>query len=245
MNIISTKLFELFPNESNEISFIFDFAKIESFYQFLERENLRGGFFSKRDTENILERHVIESIYHIYRIVKEIPVSRETKLADVGTGPGLPGFLFFCLKESPQVTLIDAQRRKLGLLEEFAVKSGFRRLNFIYDRAEDISNRKFDLVTTRSSVTFPWSAEVCIKLLNEGGFFVPFLGKFERKKEDEKLLENLGLLIEKSIQLDALNFLGARHLIFLKKVSKTKQGYPRSWKLIKEEMRHNGEDRLD
>ncbi|MCK6379947.1 MAG: class I SAM-dependent methyltransferase [Leptospiraceae bacterium] len=244
-DLILQRLSELFPEEKNEIETKFDFNKILKFYEFLQKENLRGGFFSKKDTENILERHLIESIYHVYRIVKEVSVSRETKLADVGTGPGLPGFLFYCLLEFPKVTLIDSQRRKLSLLEKFAKEEKFSEIQFIYSRAEEKVCKKFDIIVTRSVVSYPWSAEVCINLLNENGYFIPFLGKFIQKKEDEIYLENLGLNFKKVVRLSALGFLGERHLIFLKKTAKIKQGYPRSWKSIKEEMRHNGEDNLN
>ncbi|EMG20408.1 hypothetical protein LEP1GSC150_5072 [Leptospira interrogans serovar Copenhageni str. LT2050] len=38
---------------------------------FLKEKNEAGGFFSKRDSEEILDRHVLESIYHVYRITKK------------------------------------------------------------------------------------------------------------------------------------------------------------------------------
>ena len=154
-------------------------------------------------------------------------------------------FLFFCLKEYPDITLIDSQRRKLALLEKYCIENFKGQIKFIYSRAEEVQSKKFDIAVTRSSIPFPWSAEISLKLIKANGFFIPFLGKLENVEESGKFLNKMGFQLEKNIHLKELNFLGDRHIIFLKKSLETEKGFPRSWKIIKEEMRHNGENRLD
>lgn len=237
-NLIKNRISELFPELLNQIEKEFDFDKLEAYFHFLKEYNEAGGFFSKSDSENILDRHLIESIFHIHKILSSYPVSHETKLADIGTGPGLPGYIFFCLKTAPSITLVDSQMRRLGILEKFhREKFKDQKVKFIYGRVEDLKE-KFDLVVMRSTVKYPWSAEMIYKLLKINSIFIPFLGRRNYDLDfEKKMLENLGLKIEKEIDLDELEFLGKRHLKLLKKVAESKKGFPRSWEAISKEIK--------
>lgn len=237
-NLIKNRLSELFPELIHQIEDQFDFNKLEAYLQFLKDFNEIGGFFSKSDSENILDRHVIESIFHIHRIILSYPVSHETYLADIGTGPGLPGYIFFALRNTPMITLIDSQRRRLGILEKFHSENyADMKVKFIYGRVEDIKE-KFDLVVMRSTVKYPWSAEMIYKLLKTNSYFIPFLGKRNYDLAFEgKLLDNLGLKIEKEINIPELEFLGNRHMKLLKKTTESKKGFPRNWETISKEIK--------
>ncbi|MCE9500270.1 MAG: class I SAM-dependent methyltransferase [Leptospira sp.] len=242
-NIIENR----FPEQFEEIQKIFDFAKISEFHDFLMRENFKGGFFSKSDAGHVMDRHILESLYHVYLIQKLIPVSRETKIADVGTGPGLPGYLFYCLRIFPKLTLIDSQKRKLQWLEKFHTESsGNRDIRFLYSRAEEIKE-KFSIVITRSTIPYPWSAEVMSLMLTSNGYFIPFLGKADYDRElENKILEYSGFEPEKTIYISELNFLGMRHIKLLKKVRNPKYGYPRIWKIVSKEIKEqNGKSSID
>ena len=243
-NLIKNRISELFPELLNQIEKEFDFDKLEAYFHFLKEYNEAGGFFSKSDSENILDRHLIESIFHIHKILSSYPVSHETKLADIGTGPGLPGYIFFCLKTAPSITLVDSQMRRLGILEKFhREKFKDQKVKFIYGRVEDLKE-KFDLVVMRSTVKYPWSAEMIYKLLKTNSIFIPFLGRRNYDLDfEKKMLENLGLKIEKEMDLDELEFLGKRHLKLLKKVAESKKGFPRSWEAISKEIKRKKKEK--
>lgn len=237
-NTIQSRLKELYPSQANQIGNYFDFAKLESYYSFLKDFNEVGGFFSKSDSENVLDRHIIESIMHIYKIQQIFPVSHETRLADIGTGPGLPGYIFYALKNPPQITLVDSQMRRLGLLEKFHKEtSSSKEVKFVYGRVEDIKE-KFDLVVMRSTIKYPWSAEMIYGLLRLHSSFIPFLAKRNYDSNFEQmLLNNLGLNIEKEVDIPELEFLGNRHIKVLKKVTEPKKGFPRKWETISKEIK--------
>lgn len=251
MNKIQNRILELFPKESESIIEIFDFHILEHYYEFLIENNELGGFFSKSDESLILDRHIIESVYHIYKIQEFLNVSRETEIADVGTGPGLPGFIFACLKERPKLALIDSQRKRLQFLEEFLCKNGVeptstgKKIQFIYQRAEEVLT-SFDCVVSRSSVPYPWTAEVVAKLVKKNGYFIPFLARQNYDLDLEmKILKNSGFQVVQELELKELHFLGQRHIKFLKKMNKTKHSIPRKWKIIKREIEEkNGKGRF-
>lgn len=235
---IQNRIIELFPKEKNAILNLFDMDKIDKFYNFLLTYKDIGGFFSKSNEDLIIDRHLIESIYHIYKIHGVLNVSRETEIADVGTGPGLPGFLFACLKETPKlVALIDSQKKKLQLLEEY-IPNHYTdlKVKFYYQRVEEIKG-SYDIVVSRSSVPYPWTTEIVFNLVKKNGFFVPFLAKKNYDLAlESKIIKESGMSISSEIELKELNFLGERHIKFLKKINKPKHSVPRKWKIIKGEI---------
>ncbi|GBF51339.1 ribosomal RNA small subunit methyltransferase G [Leptospira ryugenii] len=230
------KIIQLLPTIAGEILTDFRWDLVSLFETFLQRENERGGFFSKRDSELIFDRHIIDCLLFVWYLKREGYVSRETKVADVGTGPGLPGFLFQCLQEPPQLTLIDSQRRKLSLLEgEYLANLslyGEPKIHFLYARAEEVEST-FDLVTLRAVIPYPYSAELCCRLTKTQGLLCPYLGQSSVAVDLEKeVLQNQGFVLKKEIAIEELSFLGKRHIKILQKNSKPKPGYPRPWKEI-------------
>ncbi len=237
MEEIQKRLHEIVPTLMDEILQQFDLDKLNFYLQFLREKNEIGGFFSKGDLQNVLDRHLLESLIHVHKICKKHFVSRETLIADVGTGPGLPGYLFFCRKEIPKITLIDSQKRKLKHLEEFcSSKEDLQNPKFIFDRVETVKS-KFDFVVMRSAIPYPWSIEMVSNLVKFGGYFIPFLGKsFEKKEKENSLLEKFGFSLEEEESFPELEFLGHRHVKYLKKTSTTKHS-PREWSHIQKEIR--------
>lgn len=231
-SIFQNRWSELFPNLPDAVT-IFDLDRIERFHLFLVRENEKGGFFSKNDTSVILDRHLIECALFAFKLSTLGYVSRETKLADVGTGPGLPGFLFSCLLNSPSLTLIDSQRRKLSLLEGSELADG---IEFVYSRVEDCPLH-FSVVTCRAMVPYPWSLEVVTPILKIGSLFCPFLGNpLNLDSKERQKANSLGFELKEILPLPELEFLGKRHIRVLEKKHKEEKGFPRPWKTILKEM---------
>ncbi|RHX87778.1 RsmG family class I SAM-dependent methyltransferase [Leptospira stimsonii] len=232
---ITERLNEKFPKEAEEILPLFDWNLIVSFTRFLREKNEIGGFFSKRDSEEILDRHVLESLYHVYRISKKVGSWKGIQLGDAGTGPGIPGFFFRCLKDHPLVVLIDSQKRKLAHTEEFVKQNGISEVKFRFLRTEE-SKSNLDYVVSRGFIPYPYSAEAVCNLVKMGGTYVPFLAKHDiPAKVEKEVLSNSGFVLESTEDFPSLEFLGMRHIKFLKKVSSPRHGYPRAWKDISKE----------
>ncbi|TGM37493.1 RsmG family class I SAM-dependent methyltransferase [Leptospira biflexa] len=238
---IQTIIPKLFPILEPE----FDWELVKIFYDFLKRDNEKGGFFSKNDSEKILERHILESLIFVWKLKTTGYVSRETNVADVGTGPGLPGFLFAVLKKAPQVFLVDSQKRKLALLEAEITTGSLskvkKRVEFIYARTEEISSN-FDVVTSRAMVPYPYLAEVTTRMVKQKGILCPFLAQpYQDLEKETEVLSNNGFVLKKEILIPELEFVGKRHIKILQKNSLPKKGYPRDWKeIVKETKSKNG-----
>ncbi|HMV44345.1 MAG TPA: class I SAM-dependent methyltransferase [Leptospiraceae bacterium] len=236
--ILPDRILTLFPKTGKQILEIFHLSKVIEYSNFLRDYNEIGGFFSKSDSEFFLDRHVIESMFHIFVINSSGYIKASDEVADVGTGPGLPGYLFSCLQNSPKVTLIDSQSRRLSLLEKFYKEQNYdSKVSFLYDRMEGIK-KQFDLVVMRSAIRYPWSCEMVYKILKQNSYFIPFLAKRVYDTNFEKtLLQNLGMIIEKDLDLNELEFLGNRHIKILKKEANPNKGFPRNWESISKEIK--------
>lgn len=232
-----------FPEIFDSIIDCYDLPLISDYIEFLKSKNEQGGFFSKKDSENIIERHILEAMYFVYVLFGNELVSRETKIVDVGTGPGLPGFLFVCLKDSPKTTLLDSAKRKLNLTEDWwkSIQERYpgKICSFSYNRAEEWKHH-FDVAVMRASIPYPFSIEVVSRLVLKDGYFCPFLAKKQNwEKIEERILSDSGFIIEGTIDLEDLSFLGERHIKVLKKHSQAKHGIPRDWKYISKEIKEN------
>ncbi|GBF39696.1 RsmG family class I SAM-dependent methyltransferase [Leptospira johnsonii] len=226
-----------FPKDAEQILPLFDWELVSLFLSFLKDKNQAGGFFSKRDTNEILDRHVLESIFHLYKIHSILGSFNKMKVGDAGTGPGVPGFFFRCLveKERPKLVLLDSQRRKLSHTENFVKENKISGVEFLFARAEDWKT-DWNLGVSRGFVPYPWSAEVLSRCIIKNGYYVPFIGKDEfDAKLEKKILNDSGFEVEKTVFLPELDFLGMRHIKFLKKVGSARQGIPRAWKLLEKE----------
>lgn len=239
MNLDESPILELLKARNlqlpAEVLELFNWGLVCDYYRFLCSENVRGGFFSKKDSERILERHVYECLILVYYVSKHVGVSRETSIADIGSGPGLPGFLFACFKNPSYVTLIDSSKRRLGLLEEFARGHGMTRIKYIYNRAEEV-RAEFDLVTIRALIPFPHCLEVSCQLVRAGGYAAYFASeKMQISEKSAVLLDSLGFISRETLDLDH-TMLENRKIILLQKKNVTRKGYPRNWKIIKNEI---------
>lgn len=95
---ILKRLKERFPKEADEIIYFFDWDLVYKFALFLKEKNEAGGFFSKRDSEEILDRHVLESVYHVYRITKKSDLGSKCNLEMREQVLEFRGFSFVVLK---------------------------------------------------------------------------------------------------------------------------------------------------
>lgn len=220
----------------------FDVGLLEWYYSFLGQENAAGGFFSAGDAHRILERHFFEALVfareslRCYTRLTSHNVSRETRILDAGSGPGLPGFLFYTHRSEPAVTLLDSSRRRLGLLENRLKAAELRHSvpQFCYERLEEHIG-VYDLVIMRALIPFPACLELICQLQKPGGMVSLSMGAPPLETPAMRdYLTALGYVSRETIQPPELEFLGQRSFKILMKASAPRKPYPRNWKRIKE-----------
>ena len=91
------------------------------------------------------------------------------RLADVGTGGGVPGIPLAIARTDAQVVLIESTRKKAAFLSSAAEALGLKNVTVSALRAEDAGQspqfrETFDVVTARAVATLDWLAEWCLPL---------------------------------------------------------------------------------
>ncbi len=213
---------------------LFNLDVINDYYIYLKDNSLKAGFFSLSDNNKIASRHIYECLVYIYYLNKIISVSHETHIIDVGSGPGLPGFLFYCLKEKPKISLLDSSERRLKWIEKYSSERNIE-ISFVYKRAEEYLNQ-FDLVVYRALIPFPFSVKLVRHLSTK--YICNFAGKISLSEREEKYLKSLNIKDYKILKIEELKFLGERNLIMIFLENNSKKMKPANWKIIRSEMKY-------
>lgn len=100
------------------------------------------------------------------------------RVADVGSGAGLPGLVLALLRPDVQVTLIEPMLRRSTFLLEAVDALGLTNVTVRRDRAEDVRDLtgSFDVVTARAVAPLEKLAGWTVPLLRAGGRLLALKG---------------------------------------------------------------------
>ena len=136
---------EYFPNLSSRQ--LNQFELLESLYK---EWNEKINVISRKDTEELYERHVLHSL----AIAKVIKFKENSKILDLGTGGGFPGIPLAIMYPNSEFLLVDSIGKKIKVVNAIADYLDLSNLRAIHTRAEDV-NEKFDFVVSRAVTQMP------------------------------------------------------------------------------------------
>jgi 16S rRNA (guanine527-N7)-methyltransferase len=161
------------------------------------------------------------------------PLAAARRVADLGSGAGLPGLvLAACLPEA-RFDLIESLGRKCEFLREAAERMGLKNVTVVCERSEDWASshgrEAYDVVTARAVGSLATLAELASPLLREGGVLVAWKGASSGKEESE-LAGAAPRLAMDPIEIRSVRpYAGSRdrHIHLLRKNGPTPNGLPR------------------
>ena len=119
------------------------FAALKDLYK---EWNEKINVISRKDMENFYEHHVLHSL----AIATQFEFKKGSEIMDLGSGGGFPGIPLAIFFPDTQFHLVDSINKKLKVASEIAAAIGLQNLSTQHTRAEDIKNRKFDVVVSRA-----------------------------------------------------------------------------------------------
>ena len=193
-----------------------------------EKANVIG----TRDLDRILLDHVLDSL----SCFLHEPLWEAGRLADVGSGGGLPGIPISIVRPDLRTTLIESTRKKADFLRHAAEQLALANLEVVNARVEDIGRTQeqrsvYGIVTTRAVARLSVVAEYCVPLLEVGSQAIAMKARLEGEEYEEgrRATGALGATIAGVEPVAVLPEVGEkeRNLVILKKGRETPARYPR------------------
>lgn len=163
---------------------------------------------------------------------------RGKTVVDVGTGAGFPGLPLKILEPSIQLTLLDAQRKRVDFLREVCEDLGLEDVECVHGRAEEFAQQRresFDFAVSRAVAALPVLAELCLPLVKPGGQFLAMksVDTGEELNASGRAAAMLGGRLEKPLDYVISGTNIPRRLVILTKIEETPKKYPRTFAKIK------------
>lgn len=119
------------------------FAALEALYK---DWNEKINVISRKDTEGLYEKHVLHSL----SIAAAFEFAPGSQVLDLGTGGGFPGIPLAIYFPEVKFHLADSIGKKIKVVIAVAEELGLTNVTAQHIRAEEIKNRKFDVVVSRA-----------------------------------------------------------------------------------------------
>lgn len=148
-------------------------ADFSPYIKYFLEENAKLNLISKNDEKYLFEKHIYDSL-----AIKLSNVLRSGHtLLDIGCGGGFP-----CVPiaiEFPEIKVIgiDSIRKKINAINNIISRMELKNISTICDRVENLSNQKFDIITSRAVADLSKISEYALPLLKKDGFFVAYKSK--------------------------------------------------------------------
>ena len=123
------------------------------------------------------ERHIEESL----RLIEVASLAAGARVADLGSGAGLPGIVLALVRPDLSVSLIEADRRKAGFLTHVAGLLGLEGATVVARRAETLASDPehagvYDVILSRAAAPPPRLGALALPLLRPGGELYALVG---------------------------------------------------------------------
>jgi len=206
---------------------------LNKFYQLLIEWNEKINLTTITEYEDVYLKHFYDSL----TLYKEVNLNENLTLCDVGTGAGFPGIVLKICFPNLKITLIDSLQKRVNYLNEIINELGLTDIEAIHARMEDFSRlneEQFDIITARAVANMNILLEISVKALKINGHLVLMKANCEEEiKNSKNALKELECELTKVNEFELPKENSKRTLINIRKISKTKEKYPRSIDKIK------------
>ncbi|MGB3749341.1 MAG: 16S rRNA (guanine(527)-N(7))-methyltransferase RsmG [Rhodanobacter sp.] len=170
----------------------------------LERWNAAYNLTAVRDPAEMVTRHLLDSL-------AVLPFVHGRTLADLGTGPGLPGIVLAIAAPGREVLLVDSNGKKVRFLREAIRALKLEGVRAEQSRVEDVAGQ-FDCVTARAFASLADMLAWGGHLLAPGGIWLAMKGK---QPQDELPGIPDGFVVRATHELHVPGLPAERHLLVL------------------------------
>ncbi|MEJ5114219.1 16S rRNA (guanine(527)-N(7))-methyltransferase RsmG [Erwinia billingiae] len=178
--------------------------QLVGYVEMLHKWNKAYNLTSVRDPEQMLIRHIMDSI-----VVE--PHLQGSRFIDVGTGPGLPGVPLAIVRPDAHFILLDSLGKRIRFLKQVQHELKLVNIEPVQSRVEDFpAEPPFDGVISRAFASLNDMLNWCHHLPGEKGQFYALKGVVP---DDELATLPAGFAVDRVVKLAVPQLEGERHLI--------------------------------
>ena len=180
-------------------------APLLAYLALLQRWNATYNLTAIRDPREMVAKHLLDSLaMH--------PYVADGTLADLGTGPGLPGIPLAIARPGLRVTLVESNGKKARFLREAVRTLGLANAEVAESRIEALDRPgAYDAITARALATLPQILALGGHLPKAGGRLLAMKGA--RPDDDEIAALPTGWRLESVQPLTVPGLAAERHLV--------------------------------
>ena len=162
----------------------------ERYVAHLASSGIVRGLIGPREVPRLWSRHVLNCA-----VVEEL-ISTGARVADVGSGAGLPGLCLALARPDLQITLIEPLERRVQWLDEVVADLGLTNVRVLRARAEQARDEvgEVDVVTARAVSALVGLVDITLPLLRGTGELLALKGRSaaDEVRKAQKKLDRLG-----------------------------------------------------
>jgi 16S rRNA (guanine527-N7)-methyltransferase len=180
--------------------------QLVGYVELLHKWNKAYNLTSVRDPQQMLVRHILDSI------VVESHLQGD-RFIDVGTGPGLPGIPLAIMRPQAHFTLLDSLGKRVRFLRQVQHELGLTNVTPVQSRVEDFpAEPPFDGVISRAFASLEDMVNWCHHLPSAQGHFYALKGV---RPDDEMTTLPAGFVVQEVYPLQVPELDGERHLVVI------------------------------
>jgi 16S rRNA (guanine527-N7)-methyltransferase len=146
-------------------------GQARNYAELLIRDGDMLGLIGPRELPKLWSRHILNSA-----VVAEYVLPGQ-KVADVGSGAGLPGIPMAIVSPETTFVLIEPMERRANWLAEVVVPElGLKNVQVLRGRAEDAPLGNYDIATARAVSALPKLLKMLVPLVVSGGQILALKG---------------------------------------------------------------------
>lgn len=204
--------------------------KLLRYHALLMDWNTRMDLTAVTDEAEMMDRHYVDSLMALRFGL----IPRTGRIIDVGTGAGFPGMPLALACPDVQVTLMDAQQKRLTFLQAVIDELQVRNVTLVHSRAEDgarlpLHREQYDLAVARAVAPLAVLAEYLLPYVRVGGSALCWKGPAlqEEMQQGRRAAHLLGGKVEEPISCEFPGRAWQHLLLPIQKKEKTARQYPR------------------
>ena len=196
-------------------------ADLELFLQEMGRWNQVHNLTAIEGEKNSVRLHLIDSIT-VLPLMRQFLDIQNLKIADLGSGGGLPAIPIAILQPDWHVTLIEAIRKKTAFLQHVRGKLGLKNIQVLSERVESVAKSQpgqFDAVISRAFTNLAHFLELSLPLLKPSGLVFAMKARRANEELQDVCMDDWRLVADEPLQIP--NLAVERRLLVLSPVRKS------------------------